>query len=438
MVADDNGALWLNTACGLVRVSASDLAAWSANPQSRVPTKVFNAEDGMRTRPTPTGYFRGAAKSKDGRLWFAVFDGVAVVDPARLPENRLPPPVQIERITAGHKEYSFESPPRLPALTREIQIDYAALSYAAPERVRFRYKLEGFDKEWMDAGGRRQAVYTNLPPRHYQFHDIACNNDGIWNESGASFAFSIQPAFFQTSWFLGLCAAGFAFLLWSLHGLRVRRVAAQMNIRFEERLAERTRIAREMHDSLLQNIAGFALQLEGLSKTVATPARDRLRDLREQAEHCLREAREFVWDLRSPSLEEKDLFSALREAGEEIAREKPVQFHVTESGDRRPAPAKLKQQLRRIVQEATRNAVRHGQASEINMDVEYLDTGLMRVQMRDDGQGFDLEQGSHKMGHWGLAIMRERAVQMGAEIKISTAPGHGTEIEIVVPITSVQ
>jgi len=436
MVEDDNGALWLNTACGLVRVAASDLSGWSASPQSRVPVRIYNADDGMRTHPTPVGYFRSAAKSKDGRLWFAVFDGVAVIDPLRLAENRLPPPVQIEQITAGQTAYPIHSRLELPPLTKELEIDYTALSFTDPDRVRFHYRLEGFDKDWVDAGARRQAVYTNLPPERYRFRVIACNNDGVWNESGASFEFSIQPAFFQTNWFRFVCATGLALLLWGLHGLRLRRMAAQMNIRFEERLAERTRIAREIHDSLLQNLAGFGLQLDGLSKTVSAPARDRLRELRQQAEQCLREAREFVWDLRSPALEEKDLFAALREAGEEVITGKPIQFHTTVSGDCRPATPKLQQQLRRIVQEATRNAVRHSQAREINMDVAYLDTGWMRVQMRDDGHGFDLEKASGKMGHWGLAIMRERALQIGAELRISTAPGRGTEIEIVVPIPS--
>src|SRR5205085_10296502 len=180
-----------------------------------------------------------------------------------------------------------------------------------------------------------------------------------------------KAAFYQTNWFRFLCAAASALVLGSLHMLRLRRMAAQMNFRFKERLAERTRIAGEMHDTLLQDISGLSLQLEGLSKTVSSPAKERVRDIRRQAEQCLREAREFVWDLRAPTLEEKDLLSALREAGEEIITGKPVQFHVTVSGNRRPASFKLQQQLFRIVQEATRNAVRHGEAKEINMEIDY-------------------------------------------------------------------
>src|SRR5204862_4391990 len=225
----------------------------------------------------------------------AVFDGVAVVDPAHLPENRVPPPVEIRQITAGHTDYPLQAHVQLPPRNRELQIDYTALSFAAPERVRFRYRLEGFDKDWVEAGARRRAVYTDLPPAQYQFRVIACNNDGLWNQAGAALEFSIEAAFYQTTWFRFLCAVAFLLFLWSLHVLRLRRMADQMNVRFGERLAERTRIAGEMHDTLLQNISGFALQLEGLSKTVSGPARDRLREVRRQAEQCLREAREFVW-----------------------------------------------------------------------------------------------------------------------------------------------
>ena len=438
MVEDDHGALWLNTSCGLVRISGADLSKWSANPANKVPLRVYDASDGMRSRPTAAGYFRRAAKSADGRLWFAVLDGVAVVDPNHLPENRLPPPVKIEEITAGHTTYSINPNLRLPALTKELRIDYTALSFVAPNRVRFRYRLDGFDKEWNDDAGRRQAVYTNLPPKRYTFRVIACNNDGVWNDAGASCEFSINPAFYQTNWFRFLCLCGFSLLLWSLHLLRLRKMEAAVNLRYQERLAERTRIAREMHDTLLQNICGFALQLDGLAKMATIPAlaKDHLHEIRREAELCLREAREFVWELRLPTLEEKDLPEALREAGEQIVCGQPVQFHTTVRGSRRPAPAKLQQHLLRIVQEATRNAVRYSRAKEIEMHIAYLDTDSICVQLRDDGCGFDLEQASLESGHWGLKTMRERAQQIGAELKISSTPGHGTELEIVAPITS--
>ena len=436
MVEDNDGALWLYTACGLVRITRSDLAAWSADPRRKPGVRLFDASDGMRARPISIGYFRRAAKSNDDRLWFAVMDGVVVVDPRHLPQNRVAPPVQIELITADRAVYPIHASLTLPPLTKELQIDYTALSFVAPEKVRFRYRLDGFDNDWKDAGGRRQALYTNLPPRHYQFRVIACNNDGVWNQTGASLAFSLQPALYQTTWFRMLCAAASALLLWSLYRLRLRRIAAQMSLRFEERLSERTRIANELHDTLLQNIAGFALQLDGLSKIVASPgsAKQRLRVLREEAEQWLREARESVWDLRSPTLESLDLLAAVRRIGEQVTAGQPVQFQVIVTGSGRRPPPALEAQLLRIVQEAIRNAVHHGQAKEIMIHLAYLNANVLQVQIRDDGCGFVLEEASRMTGHWGLAAMRERAQKIGAEFNIVTAPGHGSTIDIVVPV----
>ncbi|MGD1098402.1 MAG: two-component regulator propeller domain-containing protein, partial [Bryobacteraceae bacterium] len=436
MVEDDDGALWLNTACGLVRIAASELTGWTAHPNVKLKSKTFGASDGMQSRLTVNSYFGRAAKSKDGRLWFPVLDGVAVVDPRHLPENRVPPPVQIEQILADHKLYPMGSGMKLPALTKDVQIDYTAFSFVAPERVRFRYRLEGYDREWNEVEGRRQAVYTNLPPRQYRFQVIASNNDGVWNEAGAALLFSIQPAFYQTNWFRLLCVAAFAFLLWALYRLRARQIAAQLGLRFEDRLAERTRIARELHDTLLQNIAGFALQLGGLSKTVTEPAsaKDRLRDLRQQAEEWLREARESVWDLRSPVSVGEDLEAALRKTGQQVTRGNSTRFHLTVSGAHRAAPPRLQEHLLRITQEAARNAIHHGGAKEIKMHLAYLGEDWIRVLIHDNGCGFDLEEASLKSGHWGLETMRERAAKMGAVLTIKTAPGQGVEIEIVSPL----
>jgi len=293
MLQDDGGNLWLDTPCGIVRISFADLSKWCGNPACKLRVRVYDAGDGLRRGATASGYFPRAAKSKDGRLWFAVFDGVAVIDPKHLPENRLPPPVQIEEITAGQSEYSIVPKLRLPALTKELRIDYTALSFVDPDKVRFRYRLDGFDREWYDAAGRRQAVYTNLPPKQYRFRVLASNNDGVWNEQGASVAFSIDPAFYQTIWFRLLSVSAFAVLLWSLHRLRLRQMGKQIQVRFHERLGERTRIAREMHDTLIQNLCGFSLQLEGLAKNATIPvsARASLREIRAETERCFRGAR---------------------------------------------------------------------------------------------------------------------------------------------------
>ena len=207
MVEDDHGALWLNTGCGLVRISGADLAKWSVNPANKVPVRIYDASDGMRSWLSATGYFRRAAKSTDGRLWFAVFDGVAVVDPNHLPENRLPPPVKIEEITAGHTTYPVNPNLRLPALTKELRIDYTALSFVAPDKVRFRYRLDGFDKDWNDAAGRRQAVYTNLPPKRYTFRVMHAITMGSGTIPALRVPFRLSPPFTrQTGFDFFVCA----------------------------------------------------------------------------------------------------------------------------------------------------------------------------------------------------------------------------------------
>ena len=438
LVEDGHGALWLHTDCGLVLIPRAELDSWSAHPEAKAAIRVFDAADGMRRSVQAIGYSRQAVRARDGRLWFVSQDGAAVVNPDRLPSNRVPPPVKIEEIAAGSAVYPAGPGLKLPPSTRELRIQYAAMSFAAPEKVRFRYRLEGFDKDWKDDAGVRQAVYMNLPPHGYTFHVIACNNDGVWNRTGASLDFQIEPAFHQTRAFQLLCLLCVAGVVWLGYRVRLRQMRHRMSMQFEAQMQERTRIAREMHDTLLQELNGCALLLEGLAKTAGLPgvALRHLQEIKQEVLKCAREAREFVWDLRAPTIQEVDLSQALRAAGEQITHGGPVRFHVTVQGQPRPAPVKLQQQLLRIVQEATRNAVRYSRAKEIFMDLVYLESDKIRLSMRDDGCGFDPEEAARASGHWGLRTMRERAEQLGGELKIRSSPGHGTSIDIVVPIAA--
>jgi len=220
---------------------------------ARVQATVFDSSDGVRSRAFASGYRPQVAKSSDGKLWFVAEDGVRVFDPRHLPFNKLPPPVHIEQLIADRKIYNADGHLRLPPLLQDLEIDYTALSLVAPEKIRFRYKLEGRDRDWQDAGNRRQAFYTNLPPRKYRFRVAACNNSGVWNEGGDIPRFSIDPAYNQTTWFRLSCVAAFLALLWALYRLRVRYLKQQFNMRLEERVNERTRIARDFHDTLLQS-----------------------------------------------------------------------------------------------------------------------------------------------------------------------------------------
>ncbi len=438
IVIDRSGDPWLSTGHGFTHVNGADLERWYTNPSLPVGSRTYDWTDGLRGGAHASGYFRSAVRSADGRLWFAAFQSLAVLNPARLPENRLPPPVEIENITAGDQSFHLNPDLRLKPRTKEVRIDYAAMSFVAPEKVRFRYRLDGFDSDWHDVGNSRQAVYTNLPPRRYTFRVIACNNDGLWNTAGSSYDFSIDRAYYQTSWFKAVMVALGGALLWGLFRLRLKTVKERLRIRMEERYAERTRIAGEMHDTLLQRLCGFALLLDGVSKNSALPAsaQDDLRLMRDETEQCMRDAREFVWDLRAPVITERSLSDLLREAGEEITHGKAIQFHVAVSGRSRPAPANMQFHLLRIVQELLRNSVRHAQAKEIQVAIDYQDREQIHLQMRDDGRGFDIENAGKLLGHWGLTTIRERARQIGAELNIVSQPGSGTQIDIFAPLPS--
>jgi len=221
---DNDHAVWLYMPCGLVRINRSELDAWVSDPKRTIQATVFDRSDGVRTVGNYGGYGPHVTKSPDGKIWFLSRDGVSVIDPHHLPSNNLPPPVHIEQVTADRKAYDASKGLRLPPHVRDLEIDYTALSFVAPEKVRFRYKLEGLDSDWQDVGNRRQAFYTNLPPRHYRFRVMACNNSGVWNEEGASLDFAIAPAYYQTNWFRALCVVAFLALLWAAYLFRIRQL----------------------------------------------------------------------------------------------------------------------------------------------------------------------------------------------------------------------
>ena len=435
MVEDTRRGLWLDTPCGLVRISRHELDAWSADPEVKIQPSVFGARDGMHLRATWSGYFRGAAKSTDGRLWFPEFDGVAVVDPEHLRRNELAPPVRIESVLVDQVAHTIQSGMDLPPISQGLEISFEAFSFVDPEQVRFKYKLEGYDEDWQDVGGRRRALYPSLPPHDYRFRVIAANNDGVWNNVGAAVDFSVAPTFYQTAWFRIGSGAGIVVLVWAVCRIRMRRLEAALSMRFEERLRERTRISRELHDTLLQNISGFALQLDGLTKVVTAPlsAKEHLRELRQEAESWLHEARELVWDLRTQASDRDDLAMVIGQIGQQLTEGKDIQFRIGVSGTRRNVQGDTQRNLLRIVQEAVRNAASHSNGTKIDVQLSYPSADRVRIQICDDGRGFDLEAASQKSGHMGLATMRERAQSIGADLQISTSPGRGSTFVIQSP-----
>ena len=441
VMEDNDHSFWLDMACGLVRIARSELDAWVADPKRTIQARVFDSSDGVRSRATPTGSNPGVVKAADGKLWFVAGDGVGVIDPLHLPFNKLPPPVHVEEVKVDGNPWDASHGWRLPALTRDLEIDYTGLSLVAPENNRFKYKLEGYDRDWQDVGNRRQAFYNNLSPRNYRFRVMASNNSGVWNEAGDSLDFSIAPAYYQTTWFRASCVAAFLALLWALYGYRLRQVAQEFNVRLEERVGERTRIARELHDTLLQSFQASLFQMQAARNLFSWRPEKAVETLDEainMAEGAITEGRDAIQDLRSQPPLENDLAKLLTVTGQELARTqdgngKPATFRVAVEGERQELDPLLQDEAYRIARELLRNAFRHSQASQIEAEIRYEDR-MFRLRIRDDGKGIEPEivKAGGRDGHFGLQGMRERAKRIGAQLEFWSEAGAGTEVELSV------
>jgi signal transduction histidine kinase/ligand-binding sensor domain-containing protein len=443
---DDVNSVWVFTECGLVRIAQGELDAWSRDPKRVIHSTLFDASSGIRGRSVVYGFNPHVSKAPDGKLWFATFDGVAVIDPRHLPTNQLLPPVQIEQITADRKTWwnnrygQAPSSLRLPPLTRDLVIDYTALSFVATEKVRFRFKLEGHDRDWTDAANRRQAFYNDLPPRNYRFRVQACNNSGVWNEAGAFVDFSIAPTLLQTLWFQALCLAAFLALLALLYQWRMRYLAYQYEIRTEARVDERIRIARDLHDTLLQSFQGLLLKFHSVTYDLPgrpDAAQKTLESAIEQARQAITEGRDAIQGLRSCAIT-SDLAQAVTVLGEELNihhnGDHPPEFRVQVEGLPRDLAPLLQDDVYRIAGEALRNAFRHAHARRIEVEIRY-DQRQFRLRIRDDGKGIDpkfLTVGG-RTGHFGLPGMQERAKLLGGKLTVWSELDSGTEIELIVP-----
>jgi signal transduction histidine kinase len=358
-----------------------------------------------------------------------------MIDPERIRTNAQPPPVVIEQIRIDDQTFAPSGRLELPAGTTRFDLYYTAPSFVAPEKVRFKYKLEGFDEDWIDSGTRRIAYYTNLRPGAYTFRVIASNNDGVWNETGATFGLYLKPYFYQTYWFYAVLLLVLALLAWLLFRLRVRGMQAQ----FGAVLAERTRIAREIHDNLAQEMSGISVQLEVVARTMppgADASMSHLDRARRQVRHGIAEARRYVWELRSPALENNDLPTALSETARRLTNETDIQAQVEVNGTFRPLPRLVEDNLLRIGQEAVNNAVKHAQPQRILVNLVF-DARRVQLSVRDDGRGFDNQAvGNGQGGHFGFIGMRERAEQIGGTLSIHSTKGVGTEVVADVPISS--
>lgn len=433
VLEDGRGRLWMSCNKGVFRLDKSELEEFAAGRRRALSPVVYGTADGMRTRECSGGGHPSAWRDRKGRLWFSTIKGVATIDPERLSLNSQPPPTVIEQVRVDGEAVAGAADLRLPPGKSRFDFHYAGLSFVAPEKVRYRYKLEGFDPDWVDGGDRRAAYYTNLGPGEYRFLVLACNNDGVWSSAPAAFSFRLEPHFYRTYWFYALVLLGAGLIGWQLYALRLRQVRA----RYAAVLAERNRIAREIHDNLAQEILGISVQLELIARTLGSApdaARKHLDRARSLVRSSVAEARRYVWDLRSQSLDERDLPAALAEMTRRLTAESGVQTQFNVSGTFRPLAPQVENNLLRIGQEAVGNAVRHAQARTLSVSLDF-GAREVRLEIKDDGRGFDSENyDGGRGGHFGLVGMRERAEQMGGEARVSSAPGRGTEVTVRVPI----
>ncbi|MDE1146469.1 MAG: two-component regulator propeller domain-containing protein [Azospirillaceae bacterium] len=425
IVQTPDGETWLQGNSQIARVATADLDAAFDHPGTPLHPFMLDALDGLA--PLVGTYPQNSlVRGGDGRLWFMTGAGIMVIDPHHLTYNALPPPVVITRLAADGRRYNPHEAATLPKGTTGVQVDFTATSLSVPERVRFRYRLEGVDTRWVEAGDRREAFYTNLGPGDYRFRVIAANNDGVWNESGAVASFTILPLFWQTRPFIAACVVLGLLALWGLYRLRLRQVAARIRGRIDAQVAERERIARELHDTLLQGVQGLILRFQAIANRLAPDQAERALMLKalDQADEVLVEGRDRVLSLRRHAAPEP-LEAVLAGLVEHLFPQAPPLVGLRVDGVPRPLDRIVEEEVERIAREALANIAHHADAATVDITIHY---GARRLELvfRDDGRGIDAGLLAHgRDGHFGLAGMRERAARIGGRLDISSAPASG-------------
>lgn len=436
IVATANGDLWLNAVNGVTYLSAEELRKAQQWPGYKMRAELFDGFDGLPGGSDQSYHSQSAVQDLAGKIWFATRAGVAWIDPAHRWKNTMPPPVMIEALEVDGRVYESPRSVVLNPKPSNVKIVYTATSLSVPERVMFRYRLEGVDTEWQDPGQRREAFYTNLAPGTYRFRVIACNGDGVWNESGAELSFQVLPTFRQTHWFTLLCALAGAGIIWLLYHLRVRQLAERQRERLTVRLLEREQIARELHDTLLQGFQGLILRFQAAMQFIAEadPARKKMEDALDRADILMAEGRDKIKDLRSPMDGFDDLQQHFSDLAEEMSQTHPAKFRFSTVPEIQPLHPLVCEEVYWIVREAVANAFHHAEATEIEVEISYGSKEL-RIRIRDNGRGIDpsvLREGK-KAGHWGVPGMYERADQICGRLEIKSRSGEGTEIRLSIP-----
>ena len=435
LAEDKDGWLWVATSNRVLRVRLKGLAGTLQDGDVR----EYGLADGLRSTEAERRN-RSLVADSLGRIWFSTSRGISVVDPSHLTGDSPPAIAHLEAISADGRPVDLENSVRIPPAYKRIIFRYVGLSLAVPERIRYRYFLDGFDRNWSEPTTSREAAYTNLSAGSYRFRVMASNSDGIWNGTESETLFEVEPALWQTWWFRLAGLLSLTFLGRLAYRYRVRQVTSRLDMQFQERFSERTRIAGELHDTLLQSVQGLILHFQrarNLLPENPAEAVQRLDGALERAEQAIVEGRNTIHDLRSSAVIDSDLARALTALGQELGPidgARSAGLKIVVEGAVKPLQPVIRDEIYRIVREALRNAFRHSDAQHIEAEIVYEEK-LFHIRIRDDGKGIDatiLEHGEPS-GHWGLVGMRERATRLGGRLDVWSEHKAGTEVELTVP-----
>jgi signal transduction histidine kinase len=426
-IDDSNGYFWIGSHKGILRISKQQLHDFADRKLSKLEPLTFTTSDGLRNAECFDGNQPSIWKSKNGQIWVATLGGAAVIEPGKIKMNLVPPPVTIEKMIVSGRPISLSQARALPPGNRNFDFEFAALSFLAPEKVRFQYRLNGFDGKWIEAGTRRTAQYTNIPPGRYTFQVRACNNDGIWNEAGTNFAFQLKPHFYQTWWFYTMAGIAVALLIWRIHAFQIRRVLELERIR--------TRIASDLHDDIgagLSQIAVISDAVREQLKNSGTETASRLNKVSETARDLMESMSDIVWAVNPSRDRVEDLVTRLRKFSSDILSAANIDFELVapplDTGKK--LTPDFKRHIHLIVKECVNNIVKHSDANTARIEMK-IDNGLFYCTIHDNGRG--ISSGESFDGN-GLKTMKERARLLAGDLQLVSEPGKGTLIKVKAPL----
>jgi signal transduction histidine kinase/ligand-binding sensor domain-containing protein len=431
LVKDRDGNIWINGSHAIARVASEEIATAVSEPSHHLAAREFHEGDFKGS--DIVRYSRNSAQIDVwGRLWFATANGVIYIDPKHIDRFSHPPSLTIRSITADGRTLSADGrfPPRIDLLN----VHYFGLNLSDPTSVVYQYKLDGYDTSWQSAGTRTEAVYTHLQPGKYDFEVEASNGDGVWTSPLESAPFRILPAFYQTVWFELLCALMTALMIWFGLAMRVRYVAAQIKLRIEERAEERVRIARELHDTLLQGVQGLLLSFHAAASKVSPDheSKEALNRALITADRIILEGRDRVNRLRSEHFKNGQLEPSIRDLAGDLTAGSDIHFAMKTKGTQQPLDPEVEDEVYFIAREALTNSFRHSGGSQVVVALDF-EKDKFTLECKDDGRGLSDQELFETNGHWGLRGMSERAQRIGADFKINSVLGEGVRVSIVVP-----